>query len=79
MALISDGNGGMEVGPPPEDDPVRQDHARRVAAFAFELELQVQESESRDAQQAQNEARLSALESRLAMLEQLLLGPGRAA
>ncbi len=79
MAFIADGTGGMEVGPPPDDDPIRQDNARMVRNLAWRLEMDVQEGEHRDSFEQQTADRLAGLESRLAMLEQLLLGSGHAA
>jgi hypothetical protein len=50
-----------------------------VQDLAWRLELDVQEGEHRDIFEQQTADRFAALEARVAMLEQLLLGSGRAA
>jgi hypothetical protein len=78
MSIII-GDDGLEVGPPPEDDPIRQAHARLTGALAFELECAQQVHEVFDAHLQKHNGQLAALAARVAFLEQLLTGPAAAA
>ena len=73
MSLIVNDSGALEVGPP-EDDPVRVAHARLVRGLAHELEMNQQLFECLDAMTQRHKAAIATLESRVAFLEQLLLG-----
>jgi hypothetical protein len=72
LAIIINDSGGLEVGPP-GDDPSRQAHARLVDGIAWELESALQASEFYSEMIERHKAQLAALESRVAMLESLLM------
>jgi hypothetical protein len=78
MAFIADGNGGLRVGPP-EGDPRRESNARFVAEIAGRLELDVQAQDAYDGLHEAHKAAIAELEKRVAFLEELLAGTGRAA
>jgi hypothetical protein len=72
MPFNVNGDGHLEVGPP-EDDPLREDNARRVAWFAAWLEQETQVFDALDAENERRKAEIAGLEKRVAFLEQMLL------
>jgi hypothetical protein len=75
--IVNDG-GQLEVGPP-EDDPIRRTNARITEALALKFELDQQVLETLSASEYRQREQIAALESRVAMLEELLLGTSAAA
>jgi hypothetical protein len=78
MAIIITDDGRLEVGPPDPDDPTRQAHKRLLDELAWHLETTLQADDCHSTMIERHKAQLAALESRVAMLESLLLSASAA-